>query len=164
MKKQIRIKYNAYSSKDELDQVSRDLLNSAEECMQKAYAVYSGFYVGAALLLDSGEVITGNNQENIAFPSSMCAERVALYFCKANFPNAKVMKIAISARSSEGVLYDSITPCGACRQVMSEYERIQNENMQVILKAEAGEILVFDSVTNLLPLAFESETINRKNK
>ena len=164
MKKQIRINYNAYSSKDELDQVSRDLLNSAEQCMQKAYAVYSGFYVGAALLLDSGEVITGNNQENIAFPSSMCAERVALYFCKANSPNVKVLKIAIAARSSEGILDDSITPCGACRQVMSEYERIQGENMQVILKAEAGEILVFDSVTNLLPLAFESETINRKNK
>ena len=164
MKKEIRIQYNTYSSSGELDDVSKDLLSSAQQCMQKAYAVYSGFYVGAALLLDNGEVITGNNQENIAFPSSMCAERVALYFCKANFPNAKVMKIAIAARSSEGVLYDSITPCGACRQVMSEYERIQNENMQVILKAEAGEILVFDSVTNLLPLAFESETINRKNK
>ncbi|MDG2369880.1 MAG: cytidine deaminase [Flavobacteriales bacterium] len=164
MKKELKIQYNTYTSSDELDDVSRKLLNSAQECMRKAYAVYSGFYVGAALLLENGEVITGNNQENIAFPSSMCAERVALYFCKANSPNAKVLKIAIAARSSEGVLDDLITPCGACRQVMSEYERIQGHNMQVILKAEVGEILVFDSVTNLLPLAFESETLSRKNK
>ena len=163
MKKEIKINYNTYSSINELDDVSKMLLISAQDCMRKAYAVYSGFYVGAALLLDNGEVITGNNQENIAFPSSMCAERVALYFCKANFPNAKVLKIAIAARSSEGVLDDLITPCGACRQVMSEYERIQGENMQVILKAEAGEVLVFESVTNLLPLAFESEALNRKN-
>ena len=91
----------------------------------------------------------------------MCAERVALYFCKANFPNAKVRKIAIAAKSTQEVLKDSITPCGACRQVMSEYERIQGEDMQVILKAEKGDILVFNSVTNLLPLAFQSSALNR---
>ena len=164
MKKEIKITYDTYQTIDQLDDVSSKLLLAAQECMNKAYAVYSGFYVGAALLLESGEIVTGNNQENIAFPSSMCAERVALYFCKANYPDAKVLKIAIAARSSEAVLEDPITPCGACRQVMSEYERIQGEDMQVILKAESGDILVFDSVTNLLPLAFESETLNRKNK
>jgi len=160
-KKQVNISYYVFSSVKELDQQAQLLMNKAEECLDNAYAVYSGFYVGAALLLDNGEVITGNNQENIAFPSSMCAERVALYFCKANFPNAKVRKIAIAAKSTQEVLKDSITPCGACRQVMSEYERIQGEDMQVILKAEKGDILVFNSVTNLLPLAFQSSALNR---
>ena len=160
-KKEIKITYHVFTSLDELDQQSQMLLIRAQNCLDNAYAIYSGFYVGAALLLDNGEVITGNNQENIAFPSSMCAERVALYFCKANYPKAKVKKIAIAARSSQAVLDDSITPCGACRQVMSEYERIQEEDMQVILKAEQGDILVFDSVTNLLPLAFQSSALNR---
>ena len=162
MKKEIKIQYSTYSSIDELDKDSADLLLAAQECMTKAYAVYSGFYVGAALLLDDGRIITGNNQENIAFPSSMCAERVALYFCKANAPNSKVIKIAIAARAADVLLEDPITPCGACRQVMAEYERIQEENMQVILKAEVGEILVFDSVANLLPLAFQSQTLIKK--
>ncbi len=160
-KKEIHISYHAFSSVDELDQQSQMLMKKAEVCLDNAYAIYSGFYVGAALLLDNGEVITGNNQENIAFPSSMCAERVALYFCKANFPSAKVKKIAIVAKSSQKVLDDLITPCGACRQVMSEYERLQGEDMQVILKAEKGDILMFNSVTNLLPLAFQSSALNR---
>ncbi len=133
----------------------------AEQSLTNAYAVYSGFFVGTALLLENGEIITGNNQENIAFPSSMCAERVALYYCKANNPKAKVKKIAIFAKSANSILKDIVTPCGACRQVMSEYERIQDGNMEVILKSEAGNVLVFNSVTNLLPLAFQSGSLNR---
>ena len=160
-KKEINIFYHAFKSVEELDQESQHLIEQAEGALNNAYAIYSGFYVGAAVLLDNGEVVSGNNQENIAFPSSMCAERVALYFCKANFPNAKVKKVAIVAKSSQMEIEDSITPCGACRQVMSEYERIQEQDMQVILKAEKGDILVFDSVTNLLPLAFQSSALNR---
>ena len=162
MKKEIKIQYETFSSIEELDKASADLLYAAQQCMNKAYAVYSGFHVGAALLLDNGEIVTGNNQENIAFPSSMCAERVALYYCKANAPDSKVVKIAIAARASDVLLDDPITLCGACRQVMSEYERIQGQDIQVILKAEAGDILVFDSVTNLLPLAFQSQTLIKK--
>ena len=160
-KKEINISYHVFSSMDELDQQFQVLMKKAEESLNNAYAIYSGFYVGAALLLDNGEIVVGNNQENIAFPSSMCAERVALYYCKANFPNVKVKKVAIVAKSSQEVLKDLITPCGACRQVMSEYERLQGENMQVILKAEKGDILMFESVTNLLPLAFQSSALNR---
>ena len=161
MKKEINITYQEHSSLEELDEVSKNLMLKAEQSLTNAYAVYSGFFVGAALLLENGEIITGNNQENIAFPSSMCAERVALYYCKANNPKAKVKKIAIFAKSANSILKDVVTPCGACRQVMSEYERIQDENMQVILKSEAGNILVFNSVTNLLPLAFQSGSLNR---
>tara|TARA_B100001939_G_scaffold335949_1_gene338488 strand:- start:248 stop:739 length:492 start_codon:yes stop_codon:yes gene_type:complete len=160
-KKEINIIYHSFKSTDELDEQSQLLIEKAEESMNKAYAIYSGFYVGAAVLLDNGEIFSGNNQENIAFPSSMCAERVALYFCKAKFPNAKVKKVAIVAKSSHVEIEDSVTPCGACRQVMSEYERIQESDMEVILKAEKGDILVFDSVTNLLPLAFQSSALNR---
>jgi cytidine deaminase len=115
--------------------------------------------VGAALLLESGEIVTGNNQENIAYPSSLCAERVALYYCKAHYPNAVVKKIAITARSEKEDILDVISPCGGCRQVMSEYERIQDQDMKVILKGGGESIMVFNSVADLLPLSFNTKVL-----
>ena len=158
-KKTINITYKSYPNKTTLDEMDQLLISKAEEVLKNAYAVYSQFQVGAALLLENGEIITGNNQENIAFPSSLCAERVALYYCKANYPDVKVVKIAITANASSEKLVEPVTPCGACRQVMSEYERIQNSNIEMILKGEVGEVFVFDSVTELLPLAFETEAL-----
>ena len=93
----LNISYRIYDNVAELEKTDAELMLAAEKCLKNAYAVYSGFRVGAALLLENGEVILGNNQENIAFPSSLCAERVALYYCKANYPDVKVVKIAITA-------------------------------------------------------------------
>ena len=135
------------------------LISKAEEVLKNAYAVYSQFHVGAALLMENGEIITGNNQENIAYPSSLCAERVALYYCKAHYPNSKVKKIAVMAKSKRGELLEVISPCGACRQVMSEYERLQDEPMEVILKGEGESIMVFEAVADLLPLSFNTKVL-----
>lgn len=158
------VRYKIYDSVNDLNKVDAKLMASAEESLKNAYAVYSGFRVGAALLLENGEVILGNNQENIAFPSSLCAERVALYYCKANYPNIKVIKIAITAKASTEKLLEPVSPCGACRQVMSEYERVQNGKIEMILKGEVGEVFIFESVTELLPLAFETEALSKDSK
>ncbi len=157
--KSINISYKSYENRNELEEIEQELISHAEEALKNAYAVYSQFQVGAALLLDSGEIVTGNNQENIAYPSSLCAERVALYYCKAHAPNAVVKKIAIMAKSKKGELLEVISPCGACRQVMSEYERLQTEPMEVILKGEGESIMVFDSVADLLPLSFNTKVL-----
>lgn len=160
-KKTINISYQLFASKDELSEEDAMLIKKAEDALENAYAVYSKFHVGAALLLDNGEIVTGNNQENIAYPSSLCAERVALYYCKAHYPNATVKKIAIMARSEKGNLLEVISPCGGCRQVMSEYERVQDDNMKVILKGEGESIMIFDSVQDLLPLSFNTKVLGR---
>lgn len=159
-KKTIEIKYQSLQL-DELSTEDKGLIHKAEEIRDKAYAVYSDFYVGAALLLDSGDIVLGNNQENIAFPSSLCAERVAIFYCKANYPNSKIRKIAITAKSIKEAYNEVVTPCGSCRQVISEYERNQNSPIQIILKGE-NEILIFDSIKDLLPLSFETVVINSK--
>lgn len=162
-KRSYNLEYKVYEAPSELEMEDARLLEAATKALENAYAIYSGFRVGAALQLENGEIITGNNQENIAFPSSLCAERVALYYCKANFPNQKVKKIAITARASKEKLISPVTPCGACRQVMSEYERIQGEGIEMILRGEEGDIYVFDTVTDLLPLAFETEALSFDN-
>lgn len=157
----INISYQLFASKEELSEENAMLIQRAEDALEKAYAIYSKFHVGAALLLDNGEIITGNNQENIAYPSSLCAERVALYYCKAHYPDSVVKKMAIMARSEKGDLLEAISPCGGCRQVMSEYERVQADNMQVILKGEGDSIMIFDSVGDLLPLSFNTKVLGK---
>ncbi len=158
-KQSISTSYSLFESEKELPKSDLELLQAAKESLKNAYAVYSGFRVGAALLLDDNSIVLGNNQENIAFPSSLCAERVALYYCKANNPDKKVLKIAITAKSSKETLSDPVTPCGACRQVMAEYERIQEGEMEVILQGEKGNVIVFDTAKELLPLAFETTAL-----
>jgi cytidine deaminase len=157
--KSIHIEYSEYANKFELSEGDQLLINQAYKALEKAYAPYSKFSVGAALLLDDGSIITANNQENIAYPSAMCAERVALYYCKAQQPHAKIVKMAIMAKSSLGELVEVISPCGACRQVMSEYERIQSSHIEVLLKGENEHIIVFKSVKDLLPLSFETKVL-----
>lgn len=150
-----------YDSIEELPKDEQELMLEAKRALNQAYAVYSGFKVGAGLLLEDGQIVIGNNQENIAFPSSLCAERVALYYCKANHPDKAVKKIAISAHSHNEVLSEPVSPCGSCRQVMAEYERLQDEPMKVILMGETGRVATFDTVAELLPFAFITEALNK---
>ena len=146
---------------DELDKSERQLINVAKSAYLNAYARYSGFLVGAAVLLEDDVVVTGNNQENVAYPSGLCAERVALYYAGANYPDLKVKKIAISSKSKSYEITDVVSPCGACRQVMAEYQQNQNENIRVLLHSPNGEVLITDSVEDLLPFMFNSEQLRK---
>jgi cytidine deaminase len=148
-----------YSSPEELEEQDRNLINKAIEAAQKAYAPYSGFHVGAAVLLENGKIIQGNNQENAAYPSGLCAERVALFAANAQYPDIPVVALAVVA-FNKGEMTDLATPpCGACRQVMIETEMRFGKPIRVIL-AGKSHILVFKNVRELLPLSFTSKDLN----
>jgi cytidine deaminase len=144
-----------FDSIDELPAAVNVLMNKAIEAKQNAYAPYSKFKVGAAMLLEDGSIITGNNQENAAYPSGMCAERVAIWKASSEFPNKKILKLAISASSSFQILKEPVAPCGACRQTLSEYEIKQKDKIEVYFMGEEGEIIKTESVLDLLPIAFD---------
>lgn len=154
MKKQIlELSYRIYAL-DELPEESRKLVDAALEATRRSYAPYSHFYVGAAAKLDNGVIVTGNNQENVAFPSGLCAERTALFYANAQYPEVPVKALAIVARDSSGKMTQApISPCGACRQVMLETENRFGKPMQILL-ASAEEIIVVERASALLPLAF----------
>ena len=161
MIEKLTISYKSYDSKEELSLLDQKLVNKSEQILESAYSAYSGFSVGAAALLSNGEIMAANNQENIAYPSSMCAERVLFYFCKSNFPELIIEKVAISVKSVEKVIADPISPCGSCRQTMFEYEQNQDQKIKIFLKGEIGKVLEMNSVEDLLPLAFKKDVLKR---
>tara|TARA_R110000787_G_scaffold166642_2_gene279644 strand:+ start:1024 stop:1506 length:483 start_codon:yes stop_codon:yes gene_type:complete len=145
-----------YEDINQLSVVDRNLMEAAIEATKTAYAPYSGFKVGAALLMEDNSIITGNNQENAAYPSGMCAERVAIWKAGSSFPNKKIKKIAITAVSSNKQLDKPVGPCGACRQTMLEYEINQAEDVEVIFMGEVGKVVKANSIASLLPFSFDS--------
>lgn len=149
------------STRSELSNEWKDLLSAAENAMNQAYSVYSKFSVGAALLLDNGSVETGNNQENAAYPSGLCAERVAFFATKAKNPNAIITKVAIIASSTEFELSNPVSPCGGCRQVMAEYEQIQNKDIELLLAYPGEEVYIIENVSQLLPLLFNPAELRK---
>jgi len=156
MKKvELKTQITIFDSVEELPTIVKGLMNKAIEAKQNAYAPYSKFKVGAAMLLEDGTIITGNNQENAAYPSGMCAERVAIWKVSSDFPNKKILKLAISASSSSQILKEPVAPCGACRQTLSEYEIKQKDKIEVYFMGEVGEIIKTESVLDLLPIAFD---------
>ncbi|MGZ4091056.1 MAG: cytidine deaminase, partial [Bacteroidia bacterium] len=124
MPKQLTIntEFIVYDSIEDLDNSDKELLERAKEATLSAYAPYSNFYVGAAVLLENGSIVTGTNQENAAYPSGLCAERVAVFSASSLYPNTKIKAIAVSARTKNKKLIMPLSPCGACRQSMCEYE------------------------------------------
>lgn len=152
--KEITIKYRLLDSWQELPEGDRQLVEQAYMISRDAYAPYSQFRVGAAVLLDNGEVVLGSNQENIAFPSGLCAERVALFYTGANYPDRKVLKIAIVAEGDLLPENNVLSPCGSCRQVMLESEIRQSQPFEVILVSQTGQTMIFKSAVDLLPFAF----------
>lgn len=150
-----------YDSLDELEQEDRELMEKAHEASKYAYAPYSEFFVGAALLLENGKVVTGNNQENVAYPSGLCAERVAIFNAGARYADVVVKKIAIMATSPKFKVDYPVSPCGACRQVMSEYEMKQEEPVKVFMKGETGPIKSVECVKDLLPLLFYEKELQK---
>jgi len=152
-KKNILLEYSEYTSLQELVESDVQLIHKAIDIAKKSYSPYSKFPVGAAVLLDTGEVFAGNNQENIAYPSGTCAERTVLNYVHANFPTHKIKVIAITALAASSAL--PVTPCGFCRQVIVEMEQNQAEPIKVILHKIDGPTYIFESALSLLPLAFE---------
>ena len=145
-----------FESISELPTEIQDLMTKAHEAREKAYAPYSHFKVGAALQLETGEIITGNNQENAAFPSGLCAERVAIFHAGATYPGTKIVAMAITARSLNHKVETPTPPCGACRQSIAEYEVNQETPIQIYFMGEEGKVVRSASMKDLLPLVFDS--------
>jgi cytidine deaminase len=157
--KELRILVYEYETIQELPGDDRKLVLAAREAAKNAYAPYSKFHVGAAVLLENGKIITGNNQENSAFTNGLCAERVALFYANANFPDVAVKAIAITAENINGLVAEPVKPCGSCRQVMVETESRFKKSIRIILDGKKS-IQVFDGIQNLLPFAFKPDSLD----
>lgn len=153
------LELTAYSSAAELPAQALELLKAAEASALKAYAPYSRFQVGAALSLDNGEIVSGNNQENACYPAGLCAERVAFFAAKSRYPDARVISVAVVAKRAEDTLFREASPCGSCRQVMSEYEVHQQSNITLYMMGPEGKIYASPSIGNLLPFRFTGESL-----
>jgi cytidine deaminase len=160
-KKELTISYFEFNSPQELSSEDFALFTAAENAISKAYAPYSGFKVGAAVLMENGDVITGNNQENAAYPSGLCAERVALFYASSIFPNVGVKTIAISAETENFQFKGPVAPCGSCRQVMAETENRFQNNIRIIMKGISGKIYLVEGVNNLLPWMFLADELKK---
>jgi cytidine deaminase len=154
MNKTLTISYQEFENWTSLDPKEQDLVLKAYSIAEKAYAPYSNFRVGAMLLLEDGTEVAGNNQENIAYPSGLCAERVALFYAGANFPETAIQTLVIVAKGDLIKQDDCVSPCGSCRQVIAESEKRQSTNIRIILVSESGRTFVFDKGTDLLVFAF----------
>ena len=151
--------FQVYDDIKELPPEISKLMHKAVEARNKAYAPYSKFNVGTALLLDNGEIITGNNQENVSYPSGLCAERTAIYYAGSQYPDAKILKMAITAASSNQITKNPIPPCGACRQAIAEYEIKQDASIEIYFMGDVGMIMRSNSLSNLLPLLFDKSAL-----
>ena len=148
-----------YNDIKELPQSIQNLMAKAVEARENAYAPYSKFNVGAAIRLDNGEIVTGSNQENASYPSGLCAERTAVYYANAKYPNNKMLEMALTASSQKKTTAQPIAPCGACRQAIAEYENKQNHPIEIYFMGAQGKVVKSASLSNLLPLLFESSVL-----
>lgn len=154
MDKDLFISYQEFNSTAELGERDRELMQRAIEATKGAYAPYSGFRVGAALRLMDGSVVVGSNQENIAYPSGLCAERTAIFAASAQRPDCRDYEaMAIVGCNEKGESCEA-SPCGACRQVLAEYEQRQGHSMRVLCYLEGDRVRVFEKVSDLLPFLF----------
>jgi len=155
----ITSKFTIFSNSDELSKSDKQLYFKAKDTRKNAYAPYSKFNVGVSLLLENGQIILGNNQENAAYPSGMCAERVAIWNASSQFPNIPIRKIFISANTNNKSINKPVPPCGACRQTIVEYEIKQEQNIEIYFTGDTGNIIKAGSISDLLPLAFDKSLL-----
>ena len=153
--RQIQISYQEYKSIDELNPEDRELAAEAIKAMQGAYAPYSHFHVGAAVRMSNGQIVRGANQENAAFPSGLCAERTAMFTAGARYPDKDMQSIALAGGVMGRLGSQPATPCGACRQVMAQYQAKSGKPMSVIM-ISAEKVWKFEKVDDILPLIFDS--------
>ncbi|MBU8892447.1 MAG: cytidine deaminase [Bacteroidales bacterium] len=147
-----------YNSPAELDKKQQELIKKAKEAAINAYAPYSQFEVGAAVLLENGEIIQGSNQENAAYPSGLCAERVAIFYANSKYPNVAIKSIAVTANTKNGIIKNPVPPCGSCLQVMLESEKRVGKDIQVILYGE-NKVTVAKNINQFLPINFNKEML-----
>ncbi|OEY73063.1 cytidine deaminase [Salegentibacter salarius] len=151
--------FEVYDAVEELPEAIQDLMKEAVLARDNAYAPYSQFKVGAALALDNNEVVTGSNQENASYPSGLCAERTAIYYAGARYPESQIENIAISAKSMKHKVEAPVPPCGACRQALVEYEVRQEAEIAVYFMGESGKVMKANSIKDLLPLIFDNSAL-----
>ena len=156
---EIKINLQEYQSVKELSETEQTVIQAAINAKSKAYARYSHFKVGAAVLLENGKIITGNNQENAAFPSGLCAERVALFYANAEYPEVPVSLLVVVAGQKNNLTTEPATPCGARRQVMLETELRFKKPIKIIMVGQ-NKIFVLNSVKELLPLSFDPNLLS----
>ena len=157
MEKELKITFESIENYNSLDAIEKKLFDAAQKIREKAYAPYSNFRVGAALLLDNGKIISGSNQENAAYPSGLCAERTAIFYAGSAYPEAKILKMAITAASDHNQTTAPIPPCGSCRQSIAEYEIRQETPIEIYFMGEIGSIYKSESLKNLLPFMFDKK-------
>jgi len=150
-----------YDSEEELNEADRQLLQLAKEAVHTSYAPYSKFHVGCALRLNNGVIVKGSNQENIAYPSGLCAERVAIFSAGASYPNEPVHSMAITVKADDYEVNEPIMSCGACLQSMSEFEIKSKQPMRIILQGETGVIYVAEGLRTFMPFMFWVDELKR---
>lgn len=160
-KKEFKTVITEYDSVKELSADDKELLHLAQEASDASYAPYSKFHVGAAIRLANGICIKGSNQENVAYPSGLCAERVAVFAASTQYPGIPFDALAITASAEEFEVDFPVSPCGSCRQVLSEYEHLFGKNIKIILSGQKGKILVIEKVEDLLPLSFKPGNLKK---
>jgi cytidine deaminase len=154
--KHYKFSYQEFSSSKTLTPEECKLIEMAQNAGKKAYSPYSNFNVGAALLLENNEIICGSNQENAAYPSGLCAERVALFYASSQFPDTAVKAIAVVASKNNKPIADPVPPCGSCRQVFIEWEKRFGKPFVVIM-AGTKKIIRVEKAGWLLPFSFQSD-------
>lgn len=157
----ISTKLEIHSDESGFSAPEREIIERANLARERAYAPYSQFKVGAALLLANGIIVEGNNQENAAYPSGLCAERVAFFAAASQYPAVEIIAVAITASSSNFLMDHPVAPCGACRQVMLEYQLKQKNPIALLMKGEQGNIIRLSGLTQLLPLYFNEEGLKK---
>lgn len=156
----LTINYESYKGLNDLEDEDKDLCIKAEEALGSSYSPYSGFKVGTAIRLADGRVILGSNQENVAYPSGLCAERVALFAIGSAYPGAIIESMAITAYTSQFKIEKPVTSCGGCLQVMAEFELRQKKEIEVIFYCLNGEILKVKGIRSLLPFVFIEDRLS----
>ncbi|MFO7864907.1 MAG: cytidine deaminase [Salinivirgaceae bacterium] len=157
-KRQYSFAYEHFATAEELTEQDRELIEKATDAAKNAYAPYSNFSVGASVLLDNGTIVTGNNQENAAYPSGLCAERVALFYANANYPENAVKTIAVVAMKNNELVSSEVAPCGSCRQVILETETRFKSPIKMIMGGKSG-FNIINNATELLPLSFTGDSL-----
>ena len=158
MKKELKYiaEYTCYETWDDVPENYKTLITEAREALKSSYAPYSNFNVGAALLLNNGKIIRGSNQENASYPIGFCAERTALSAAASLASHEKIKAIAITCSSKHNPVTTPAAPCGICRQTIFEAECKHKQDIEVILMGETGEMYIFRSIKDLLPLHFDA--------